>query len=76
MVDLPGSITAKRPDVRITSDYVVRADGARLETVSDMIDEEILKVEIHEIIPFERAPDALDKVLTKHVPGKIALKIR
>jgi NADPH2:quinone reductase len=76
MVDLPGSITARRPDVRIVSDYVVRGDGARLELVSDLIDAGTLRVEVIEEIPFERAPDALEKVLSKHVVGKIALKIR
>jgi NADPH:quinone reductase-like Zn-dependent oxidoreductase len=76
MVDLPGSITARRPDVRIDSDYVVRGDGARLELVSDLIDAGTLRVEVIEEIPFERAPDALEKVLTKHVAGKLAIKIR
>jgi NADPH:quinone reductase-like Zn-dependent oxidoreductase len=76
MVDLPGAITARRPDVRIDTDYVVRGDGARLELVSDLIDAGTLRVEVIEEIPFERAPDALEKVLSKHVVGKIALKIR
>jgi NADPH:quinone reductase-like Zn-dependent oxidoreductase len=76
MVDLPGSITARRPDVRIDTDYVVRGDGARLQLVSDLIDAGTLRVEVIEEIPFERAPDALEKVLSKHVVGKIALKIR
>jgi NADPH:quinone reductase-like Zn-dependent oxidoreductase len=76
MVDLPGSITAKRPDVRIVSDYVVRADGARLELVSDLIDEGVLRVEVIDEIPFDSAPAALDRVLTRHVAGKLGLKIR
>ncbi len=76
MVDLPGAITAQRPDVRIDRDYVVRGDGARLQTVSDLIDAVVLRVEIREVFPFDRAPAALDKVLTKHVIGKVALGIR
>jgi NADPH:quinone reductase-like Zn-dependent oxidoreductase len=75
LVDLPGTITATRPDVRIIKDYVVRGDGARLELVSDLIDAGVLRLEIAEVFPFERAPDALNRVLEKHVPGKIAIKI-
>jgi NADPH2:quinone reductase len=76
MVDLPGAVTVRRPDVRIDSDYVVRGDGARLQLVSDLIDAGTIRVEIQEIFPFERAQDALEAVLSKHVLGKIALKIR
>jgi NADPH:quinone reductase-like Zn-dependent oxidoreductase len=76
IVDLPGAITATRPDVKITSDYVVRGDGARLELVSDLVDAGVLRLEIQEIVPFDRAPDALHTVLSKKVRGKIAIKIR
>jgi NADPH:quinone reductase-like Zn-dependent oxidoreductase len=76
IVDLAGAITARRPGVRIDSGYVPRADGARLELVSDLIDEEILRVEIHELFPFDRAPDALAKVLAGQAPGKIGIRIR
>jgi NADPH:quinone reductase-like Zn-dependent oxidoreductase len=76
IVDLPGSISATRPDVRITSDYIVRGDGARLRHVAEMVEDGTLRLEIQEIFPFERAEDALNTVLDKHVLGKIALKIR
>jgi NADPH:quinone reductase-like Zn-dependent oxidoreductase len=76
MVDLPGTVTARRPDVRVDADYVVRADGARLQLVSDLIDSEVLRVEVTEMVPFDQAPQALQKVLAKHVVGKIGIRIR
>jgi NADPH:quinone reductase-like Zn-dependent oxidoreductase len=75
MVDLPGSVTARRPDARVDADYVVQGDGARLARVARMIDEEQLCVHIHETFPFARAPKALERVLTKHVRGKVVIKI-
>jgi NADPH:quinone reductase-like Zn-dependent oxidoreductase len=75
MVDLPGSITAKRPGIRVDSDFAVHADGARLGLIAGMVDDGLLRVEIEDIIPFDRARKALDKVLTKHVTGKIGLHI-
>lgn len=76
LLDLPGTIIATRPDVRIIKDYVVRGDGVRLQAVSDLIDAGVLRLEIDETFPFDRAPDALNKVLDKHVRGKVAIKIR
>jgi NADPH:quinone reductase-like Zn-dependent oxidoreductase len=75
MVDLPGAVTASRPGVRIDSDYVVRADGARLRLLARLIDDDFLRVEFHDIMPFERAPDALAEVMGKHVRGKVGLRI-
>jgi hypothetical protein len=40
-----------------------------------MIDDLPIRVEIHDIVPFDRAPDALNEVLGKHVRGKVALGI-
>jgi len=75
MIDLTGSVSVKRAGVRIEADYVVRADAARLKRLAQMIDEGQLKVEVQEYFPFERAPDALERVLAKRVRGKIALQI-
>lgn len=75
MVDLTGSASAKRPNVQIDTDYVVRADGKRLAIVRQLIDEKRLKVKIQEIFPFERAPDALERVLARHVRGKVAIQV-
>jgi NADPH:quinone reductase-like Zn-dependent oxidoreductase len=75
MVDLPGSISARQAGVRIDSDYVVRGDGARLALIAGMIDDGLLQPQIEEMMPFERAPQALDTVLQKHVRGKIGLQI-
>lgn len=76
MVDLPGAVTVRRPGVRIDSDYVVRGDGTRLWTIAHMIDDALLAVHVQEIIPFQRAPDALDMVLSRHVRGKVVLDMR
>jgi NADPH:quinone reductase-like Zn-dependent oxidoreductase len=78
ILDLPGAISARRPDVRVTVGHISRGDGARLNLISDLIDGGILRVEIEpaNIIPFEQAPKALDRALTGQVPGKVALKIR
>ena len=62
MVDLTGSATAERPDVRVIKDYVVRADGDRLASIARMIDGGHLKVEVQQVFPFERAPAALELV--------------
>jgi NADPH:quinone reductase-like Zn-dependent oxidoreductase len=75
MVDLQGTITAARAGVRIDTDCVVRADGVRLGFIASMIHDGLLQLEIQQTVPFERAPQALDRVLAKHVRGKIALQI-
>ena len=75
MVDLTGSATAGRSGVRVIRDYVVRADGDRLATITQMIDDGHLMVEIQQVVPFDRAPAALELVQSKHVRGKIVLGI-
>jgi NADPH:quinone reductase-like Zn-dependent oxidoreductase len=75
IVDLTGTASVARPDVQVNTTYVVQADANRLARIARMIDAGDLKVEIQEVIPFERAPDALERVLARHVRGKIVLKI-
>ncbi|MDB5770324.1 MAG: NADP-dependent oxidoreductase [Burkholderia sp.] len=75
IVDLPRAISVKRPGVEVDSDFMVHGDGARLRLLSRMIDDLPIRVEIHDIVPFDRAPDALNEVLGKHVRGKVALGI-
>lgn len=75
MVDLPGSVSVMRSGVRVDTEYVVRADADRLTRLARMIDDGRLTVEIQDIIPFERAADALEVVLARHVRGKVVLKI-
>jgi NADPH:quinone reductase len=75
MVDLTGSATAERPDVRVIKDYVVRADGDRLASIARMIDGGHLKVEIQQAVPFEGAPAAIERIRDKHVRGKLVLQI-
>jgi NADPH:quinone reductase-like Zn-dependent oxidoreductase len=75
VVDLPGAITLTRPDVRIINDYVVKGDGTRLKEISRLIDTAVLQVDICKIYPFREAQAALQKVLTKHVRGKVGLGI-
>ena len=40
-----------------------------------MIDDGDLTVHIQDTLPFDQAPKALELVLSKHVHGKIALRI-
>jgi len=75
MVDLTGSVSEVPSGVCVDREYVVRADGNRLAQVARMIDDERLTVEVQDLIPFERAPDALELVQAKHVRGKIVLEI-
>lgn len=75
MVDLTGSATAERPDVRVIKDYVIRADGNRLANIARMIGGGHLKVEIQQAVPFEGAPAAIERTRDKHVPGKLVLQI-
>ena len=75
MVDLTGSATAERPGVRVVKDYVVRADGDRLASITRMIDAGHIRVEVEQVFPFERAPAALERVQAKHVRGKVVLEI-
>ncbi len=69
MVDLTGSASVVRPGVRVDTEYVVRADADRLAGVARMIDDGRLTLEIHEVFPFERAPDALEVVQARHTHG-------
>lgn len=75
MVDLTGSASLERPGVRVETDYVVRADAARLARLARLIDDRQLAVEVQEVIPFEDVPRALAVIRTKHVRGKIVLEI-
>jgi hypothetical protein len=75
MVDLPGMVSVERPGVEVITDYVVRGDGVRLRLLAQMIDNGLLQLAIHDFVPFVRAPEALDMVLTKHVRGKVVLEI-
>jgi NADPH2:quinone reductase len=75
IVDLPRAISVKRTGVEIDSDFMVHGDGTRLRLLSRMIDDLPIRVEIHDIVPFERAQEALDMVLGKHVRGRVALGI-
>jgi NADPH:quinone reductase-like Zn-dependent oxidoreductase len=75
MVDLTGSVSIARPDVRVDSQYIVRGDGNRLMQVARMIDDGRLTLEIQDVIPFEHAPDAITIVEGKHVRGKLVLEI-
>jgi NADPH:quinone reductase-like Zn-dependent oxidoreductase len=74
LVDLPGEITAAKPGVRADTSFVVQADGARLARLADMLDD-FLRVEFEEVFDFEHAPQALRRVLAKHVRGKLELRI-
>jgi NADPH:quinone reductase-like Zn-dependent oxidoreductase len=69
-------VTIERPLVEVISDYVVRADAARLKIIAGMIDDGRLQLKIHDTVEFAHAPVALDMVLTKHVHGKVALEIK
>jgi NADPH:quinone reductase-like Zn-dependent oxidoreductase len=75
MVDLPGAVSVQRPGVDIISDYVVRGNGARLADVTRLFDAGRLRLVIQKVHPFNEAQRALDLVLTRHVRGKVVLKI-
>jgi NADPH:quinone reductase-like Zn-dependent oxidoreductase len=74
LIDLPGEISTAKPGVRIDTGYVVQADGARLARIAEMIDD-FLRVEFSGSFDFEHAPQALTRVLAKHVRGKLELRI-
>jgi NADPH:quinone reductase-like Zn-dependent oxidoreductase len=75
MVDLPGSLEGAALGIHVDSDYVVRADGERLARIARMIDAGELRVHVEDTLPFERAPQALERVLQKHVRGVLALEV-
>lgn len=75
MIDLTGSVTLDRPDAEVNDSYVVEASGDRLSRLARMFDEGKLVLEVQELAPFARAPEALDRVLAKHAHGKIGIKI-
>jgi len=74
LVDLPGEITAAKAGVRVDTSYVVQANGARLARLATLLDE-FLRVEFDEVFDFEHAPQALPRVLAKHVRGKLELRM-
>jgi NADPH:quinone reductase-like Zn-dependent oxidoreductase len=76
MVDLPGTLAEAPPGVEVISDYVVRGDGARLARIARMVDDGALKLTVEDVLPFEQAPQALERVLTKRVRGKLALRVQ
>lgn len=74
LIDLPGDITAAKPGVRVDTSYLVQADGSRLTRLAEMLDD-FLRVEFSGVFDFEHAPQALGRVLAKHVRGKLELRI-
>lgn len=74
MIDLPGAVSSVPPDVQVVSDYVVRADAGRLTRIARMIDDGVLKLHVEEIYSYERAPEALARVLQKQVRGTMGLQ--
>ncbi len=77
MVDLTGSVTQPLAvaGVQVVSDYVVRANADRLARLTRWFDEGVLKLQVEDVLSFERAPDALARVLSKRVIGKLALEV-
>ena len=69
-----GSSTAAKPGVRVDTSYLVQADGSRLTRLAEMLDD-FLRVEFSGVFDFEHAPQALGRVLAKHVRGKLELRI-
>jgi NADPH:quinone reductase-like Zn-dependent oxidoreductase len=76
MIDLTGSASLKRDEVRVDTDYVVKADAPRLARIAHMIDDGDLDVEIQEVVPFDKVRRALQLIEAKHVRGKLVLGIR
>lgn len=76
VVDLTGTATAKLPDGRVDTEYVVRPDRRRLTELAQMLDGGELKLEVSRVAPFADASAALAEVLGKHVRGVVALGIR
>ena len=74
LLDLPGEITASKPGVRVETSYVVQGDGARLARLAGLLDD-FLRVQFEEVFDFEHAPQALRRVLAKHVRGKLELRM-
>lgn len=75
MIDLTGSVTLERPDADVNDAFVVEANGGRLARLARMFDDGDLILEVQELASFARAPEALERVLAKHVRGKIGIKI-
>lgn len=73
MVDLTGTASVVRPDVSVETAYVVQHDADRLARLARLIDDRQIVLEVQELMSFDQAPEALEKVLGKHVRGKIGL---
>ncbi len=76
ILDLTLSQTAPVPDRHVISDYIVRPDRERLETIAEMFDRGELTLDVSHSVPFTRAPDALTEVLQMKGHGIIALAIQ
>ncbi len=76
VVDLTGSATEKKAHAKVDTDYIVRPDHGRLETLARMFDDGELKLEVAATVPFQRAPDAVARVMSKQTRGVVVLHIR
>lgn len=60
----------------ITGDsFAARVDRARLEALTRLVDAGSLRPHIAEVVPFEKAAEALAKVAGRHTRGKIVVQI-
>jgi NADPH2:quinone reductase len=75
VVDLSRSATARVPDGRVETDYVVRPDRLRLAALADLFERGELKLEVAHKVPFARAREGLGEVLGKQVRGVVALEM-
>ncbi|MGZ4140865.1 MAG: NADP-dependent oxidoreductase [Actinomycetota bacterium] len=76
MVDLNGEVTAKAHGVHVETEYVVQADVARLTRLARLIDDQVVRLTIEELVPFERVGEAIERAAEGHVRGKLAISIR
>jgi alcohol dehydrogenase len=73
----------ENPDEKLMKQFGVRAvhqftqvNSARLERLSKLVDEGIVKIHIDKIFPLERTGDALAYLESDHPTGKVVLDVR
>ena len=71
----PASPAESRRDA-VGMGYTCEPDGSQLARIKELIDCGHVRVEIAETFPFERLPDALDKLRRGHVRGKIVVRLK
>ncbi len=75
MLEQPHQDLTEQHGVKAIAEYA-QVTNEHLSKLSELVDKGIIRVHVDETLPLEQATEALTHLQTKHVKGKVVLKIK